>query len=396
MAQPPGTGVVLSKKIGGLGAPKKPDGSSDESEQNRDSEGNVAWVRFDFAASAGDFFEFQRTVTTALVDSKGKEWPYDEYWTSNSVYLLIPRGYDSVPDKLTARVNLMGREFASMDAPTLPKPKPVTVPGLSKAWDGLRVEACRLLSDAGKTKRLFVDSDLPAGHVLTARLLGTSWTEGYPNLTWGIKGPYPGSFSQIISCMLRYPESADKAFVEVMDLAPKHIRKQLRFRNLPQTEKFGASWFTGPSDEVPFGGDALFRLSGLDHVPSRQPDRPRSVVTLSFESSGLVRNIRTRLISPTSLHSIPMLVQSRTYPVQNVAAAKTPSDWTTGPLEVVLEVEADIFVPVKKAKVAVDLKSPRTVADPVGRVTLPYPILHGFGPHPGFSGFPGQSSLLMR
>ncbi len=375
--RPPGFGVSVVRKETGTGSPKKGDGSDAFPSQLIGSGNNAAWARFDFVGSPNDMARFQRSATTSLRDENGKPWPFDELWLLSSVYLAVPRGYDAPPKKLTACVNVSSHEFASQSVAELPPPKPLRHEDASSdSWPGLIAESCKSPADQDDSRQILIDAPMPAGHILAGRLLGTSYTATPLNWRWGLKGPDPGTYLQTLYCPLRYPHSRAKAFVEVVDYAPMHVHKQLHFTGVPYVEKFGSLWIIGPGQDVPFEGETSFRISGIDSIPYRPGQHTKQAVVLQLESDGLVRHVRAKLLSPTTAMSIPFIFRSRTFNLGDIEISKPDVNWTSGPLEFDMDIEADVYRPIRKKTVAVDLSKTRTISTPSQGVHGPFAIIH--------------------
>jgi len=388
----PGTGVVAGKTSFGLNPPLRADGTPVLKKIGTDDAGPVAWASIQFIGSDENIDLLRSYLSSGVKDEAGNDWPSSGAWDGKTFYCGIARGYSSVPKKLTATASVDGKELAKAELPPLPKPKPLTPPPLTPPWKGLVTEACFQTDAPPKRTLFYIDAPLEPGHILAAAIHGTTYAQESTSYFNTVKGSEAGTYDQMISFPLNHPNSRGKAYIDVVEFAPEHVHKQLHFKSFVPGDKFGLPWIIGPGSPAMLSEGVYFRLVGNDKLPNRAPEHQRRKIILSMQASGLVRHAKATLVSPTSARSIPFLIRADSFQVEKVTPAVSGPDWQTGPLEFVLDIEADVYHQVRKATVAVDMSSPKKREAVSGNVFSSHVILKDSKPN--FNGGVGAGRIV--
>lgn len=352
----PGTGVVIGKIASGFTPPLNGKGKPIFSKLGLDSASPVAWGSIELVGSDENIHVFNQYISRTFHDETGHSWPLISTVDGKTLYFGIARGYSSTAKEVTVTLKAEGKKIAQVEIP-VPKPSPLTPPPLTPPWKGLIAEVCYPYG-INSNPLFYIDAPIEKGHILAAAISGTTYSRERTDYFHIVKGPDAGPYDQITTFPLLYPDAKGKAYLNVVEFAPAHIQRRLRFKNFTSADKFGSPWIMGPSSVEKFSDGVFFRLSGNDKFPFHAPDHVRRIIVLWLDGSGPVRHVVATLISPTSARSIPFHVRHDASAIEKVTAAVPGVDWKSGQLEFVVDVEGDVYHEIRHATIAVDRSSP--------------------------------------
>ena len=100
----------------------------------------AAWIRLDIPH---DYHNFPQPTFKLTNESARSDFPFQVVWRANCAYLLIPKGYEASPPKLTLTVQQGDRVIDTETVPSLPPPAKVATPKIEPVWPELEVHVCR-------------------------------------------------------------------------------------------------------------------------------------------------------------------------------------------------------------------------------------------------------------
>ena len=148
-----------------------------KAEPKRNQKMVAAWIRLDIPH---DNHNFPQPTFQLTDESTRRDFPFQVVWKANCAYLLIPKGYEVSPSKLTLTVQQGDRVIDTEAVPSLPPPAKVATPKVEPVWPEFEVHACHEPGSTVKDPLIsFKVRSEPQNHILV-ELVGSSGNEIEP------------------------------------------------------------------------------------------------------------------------------------------------------------------------------------------------------------------------